>query len=37
VVGQGDRIRRHITGRVQQYIGGAVVALFVVLAMVLWL
>jgi multicomponent Na+:H+ antiporter subunit D len=36
VVGQGDRVRRHITGRVQQYIGASVVALFVVLALVLW-
>jgi multicomponent Na+:H+ antiporter subunit D len=37
VVGQGDRVRRHITGRVQHYIGASVVLLFVVLALVLWL
>lgn len=36
VVDQGDRLRRHITGRVQQYIGASVVALFVVLALVFW-
>jgi len=37
VVGQGDRVRRHITGRVQHYIGASVFLLFVVLAVVLWL
>lgn len=37
VVKQGDRVRRHITGRLQQYIGVSVIALFVVLALVLWL
>jgi multicomponent Na+:H+ antiporter subunit D len=36
VVEQGDRVRGHITGRLQQYIGGAMVALFAVLAVILW-
>jgi multicomponent Na+:H+ antiporter subunit D len=36
LVDQGDRVRRHITGRVQQYIGASVVLLFAVLALVLW-
>jgi multicomponent Na+:H+ antiporter subunit D len=37
VVSQGDRVRRHITGRLQHYIGASLIALFVVLALVLWL
>jgi multicomponent Na+:H+ antiporter subunit D len=36
LVDQGDRVRRHITGRVQQYIGASVALLFAVLALVLW-
>jgi multicomponent Na+:H+ antiporter subunit D len=34
VVDGGDRVRLHITGRLQHYIGGAVAALFVILAVV---
>ena len=37
VVEQGDRARQHITGRLQQYIGGSLVVLFILLALVLWL
>jgi multicomponent Na+:H+ antiporter subunit D len=36
VVEQGDRARRHITGRLQQYIGASLVVLFLVLALVVW-
>ena len=35
VVDGGDKVRLHITGRLQHYIGGALVVLFVILAMVL--
>jgi len=37
VVNSGDKVRLHITGRLQHYIGGAVVVLFVILAVVLLL
>jgi|LGOV01.1.fsa_nt_gb multicomponent Na+:H+ antiporter subunit D len=36
VLEQGDRLRRHITGRLQQYIGASLAALFILLALVLW-
>ncbi len=35
VVDGGDKVRLHITGRLQHYIGGALVVLFVILAVVL--
>ncbi len=37
VVDGGDKVRLHITGKLQHYIGGAVVVLFVILAVVLLL
>jgi multicomponent Na+:H+ antiporter subunit D len=37
VVKGGDKMRMHITGRLQQYIGGAIVALFIILALVIYL
>jgi multicomponent Na+:H+ antiporter subunit D len=35
VAAGGDKVRLHISGRLQQYIGGAVVVLFVILAVIL--
>ncbi len=37
VVEQGDRVRRHITGRLQQYIGASLAVLFILLTLILWL
>ena len=37
VVGGGDRVRLHITGRLQHYVGGAVALLFIILAIVVML
>jgi multicomponent Na+:H+ antiporter subunit D len=37
VIDGGDKVRLHITGKLQHYIGGAVVLLFVILALVLLL
>ena len=37
VVKSGDRMRLHITGKLQQYIGGAIVALFIILAIVIFI
>jgi multicomponent Na+:H+ antiporter subunit D len=33
----GDRVRLHVTGRVQHYVGGAVALLFIILAVVVLL
>jgi len=37
VVKGGDRMRMHITGRLQQYIGGAILALFIILGLVIFI
>jgi multicomponent Na+:H+ antiporter subunit D len=35
IVGGGDKVRLHVTGRVQHYIGGAVALLFIILSVIL--
>jgi multicomponent Na+:H+ antiporter subunit D len=35
VVGTGDKIKMHITGKVQHYVGGALVLMFVIVGLVL--
>ena len=35
VVGTGDKVKMHITGKVQHYVGGALVLMFVIVGLVL--
>ncbi len=35
IVRSGDRVRMHITGRVQHYVGGAILLLFIIIGLVL--